>query len=349
MLFRKIILTINLAFFLVCFDNGQGLDYVMINILELSPDNSEDNCTRGEPEPFSFDHDLPTTVKDGSESSLPTVPYDVGSDANVTDKPPLDQLTTGPTADQQIGGPPTFLPTTPQTASWTHNDESATNVPTEAPFNTDCGPGVFLEYCSGVINFTWLSIPPLIFDHQNVSHQLINENPDLKGVFYNIIGRAVQFCCKYHTNRGTRLQFNHKAWNKSMLHKNIFHGDADIGLPVYIENELIEFSYAGSLEFIKILESPGLVLIMDKNNVKESSKQVVWRAIANEWPIMLISLLLCAISGICVWALVSQVFVFPFFNCKLIFIMNRATSCHSCGRHSTSQVSNYINISLKCD
>ena len=297
----------------------------MINILELSPDNSEDNCTQGEHEQFSFINELPTTVKDGSESSLPTVPYDEGSDANVTDEPPLDRQTTGPNTHQQIGGPPTLQPTTPQTSSWTHNTDSATNVPTDAPLNTNCNL-VFFELCSGVIDFTWLSIPPFIFDHHNASHQLMNENTDLKGVFYNIIGRAIQFCCRYHDLRGTRLQFNHKAWNKSMLHANIFRGDADIGLPVYIENEFFDLSYAGSLRFIKVLESPGLALIMDKNNVKETSKQMVWRAIANEWPILLISLLLCTISGICVWALVSARFFFSF-----IFVVTLAdTNFHSC-------------------
>lgn len=106
--------------------------------------------------------------------------------------------------------------------------------------------------------------------------------------------------------------------NKSMLHANIFHGDAAIGLPVYIENEFFDFTYAGDLEFIKVLESPGLVLIADKNSAKEYGKQVVWRAIANEWPVMLISLLLSAISGICVWALVSQTFIFVFINSNII-------------------------------
>ena len=100
MLFPKIILTIYLAIFLACFGKGQGLDYVMINILELSPDYSEGNCTQGEPELFSFDHVLPTTVGDDSESSLITFPYDGGINANVTDKPLLDPLTTGPNTHQ---------------------------------------------------------------------------------------------------------------------------------------------------------------------------------------------------------------------------------------------------------
>lgn len=61
-----------------------------------------------------------------------------------------------------------------------------------------------------------------------------------------------------------------------MLYKNIFCGDVDIGLLVYIDSEndffvMLDF-YVGSLWFIKVFELFGLVLIMDKNNVEESSK-----------------------------------------------------------------------------
>ena len=192
-----------------------------------------------------------------------------------------------------------------ETGPWSHNTERATtNLPTDIPSDSPC-PVLTPDLCSRVINITWLPKPPFMLQHKNASDNVTDENADLKGVFYSVIGRAVQFCCKHFDLRGTRLQYTHKVWNKSMLHANIFHGDAAIGLPVYIENEFFDFTYAGSLRFIKVLESPGLILIADKNNAREHGKQVVWRAIANEWPVMLISLLLCAISGICVWALVS--------------------------------------------
>ena len=316
MTFRKVALTIYLAFFPVCFEYGQGLDYVMINILELDDKAYLPNCTNDEPDPepgvFSFNlpDEPPGTVTDSNET-LPTTPYDGGSDANTTGWPPLlDQLTTGHGTDQQTTDPSTLPSATlPETTSWTQNTERAKTLPTEMPENTDCR-SVFFEHCSRVINITWLSTPPFMFQHKNTSDHANNENADLKGVFYNIIGRAVQFCCKHfdERKRGTHFQYTHKAWNKSMLHTNIFHGDAAVGLPVYIENEFFSFHYAGSLEFIKVLESPGLILITDRMSAREHRKEMVWRAIANEWPIMLISLLLCAISGICVWALVSIFF-----------------------------------------
>lgn len=310
MFLQRFILAVYLAFYLVRSEYGQGLNYAMINILELSPNNSADNEPLPKPcnyESDTFSIELPSTQIDDSDT-LPTTPYDGGSNSNTTDEPPLDQLTTGHDADQQ-----TTLPPTPsETAPWTHTDNEAgvTNSPTESPFTAICNPEPL--QCSRVINITWLSIPPFIFHHKNTSNQPMNGNTDLTGVFYSIIGRAVQFCCKYMDQRGTRIQYTHQAWNKSKLHANIFYGDATIALPVYIENEFVDFSYAGSLKFIEVLESPGLVLISDKNNAKESSKEVVWRAIANEWPVVLISLLLCAISGIFVWALVSQCFPLSF-------------------------------------
>ena len=103
-----------------------------------------------------------------------------------------------------------------------------------------------------------------------------------------------------------------RAWNapwNAPSPPRIFSCRHDNVMTTRDKNEFLDFTYAGGLGFIKVLESPVLILIADKNSAKENGKQIVWRAIANEWPVMLISLLLCAISGICVWALVSQALI----------------------------------------
>ena len=151
---------------------------------------------------------------------------------------------------------------------------------------------------------------------RNVTFVFLNKNStklarshksdgNLTGVFYSIIGRAVQYCCKYLDNKGTRLQYTDKAENKQTLHANIFYDEVSMGMPVYIENESFDIHYGGQLAFIKVLESPGLVVIGNKDNAKESDLNVLWKAIYDEWPIVFLSLLLCAISGIFIWALVS--------------------------------------------
>ena len=263
----------------------------MINILELSPNKSDGddsyaiNCSHEADSSMTV---LPTAVRE-VDGSLQAPPYDIG---NTTAQPLLGQLGT----DSSPEDPSTFKPTT--------TDGSVTTFPTETLIQ-QCNPDV----CSRVINIIWLSSVPFIFQSEK-EKQPEKFDDSITGVFYTIIGRAIQFCCKYLGKRGTRLQYTHRARNRDTLHANIFHGEASIGLPVYIENELFEHAYGGKLAFIKVLESPGLVLIANKENAIDNDLRVLWKAILNEWPIVLISLLLCVISGICVWALVSHIFFF---------------------------------------
>ena len=190
--------------------------------------------------------------------------------------------------------PTTMVPTSP--------GENVSTFPTEAPVQT-----AYCDYvCSRVISITWLSFAPFIFqNNKNNTTQTEKLDGNVTGVFYSIVGRAVQFCCKHFGNRGTRLEYTHKAENINTLHANIFYDKASIAMPVYIENEFFDQHYGGTLAFIKVLESPGLVVIGNKDDVKQNDLKVLWKTIYNQWPIVLISVLLCAISGICVWVLVS--------------------------------------------
>ena len=195
--------------------------------------------------------------------------------------------------------PTTMVPTSP--------GENVSTFPTEAPVQT-----AYCDYvCSRVISITWLSFAPFIFqNNKNNTTQTEKLDGNVTGVFYSIVGRAVQFCCKHFGNRGTRLEYTHKAENINTLHANIFYDKASIAMPVYIENEFFDQHYGGTLAFIKVLESPGLVVIGNKDDVKQNDLKVLWKTIYNQWPIVLISVLLCAISGICVWVLVSIMALF---------------------------------------
>ena len=289
---QQLVLTFTFIFAFVCSQYEGDLNYVMINILELSQNNSDDNdssvgafCLE---EADSFAIIFPDISSDNNGSADAVPPTEL---ANTTyAPPPYGQIGTGHSNQD----PFTITPTTA--------DDSPTTRPTESPpISPDpisCSEGL----CAREINITWLSFPPFIFQPKNDSKKMHGK---IAGVFYSIIGRAAQFCCKYLDRRGTRLRYTHKAQNRDSLHANIFHGEASIGMPVFIENEFFDQHYGGRLAFIKVLESPGLVVIANKDNVKESDLKVLWKAIYNEWPVVFISLLLCAISGICVWFLVS--------------------------------------------
>ena len=246
--------------------NEEELNYLMINILELNQSSSDEND-------LSFS--LSNTSRDGTirPTSITTNLTDKTSSAYIV----LTNYTQDPT---------TMVPTSP--------GENVSTFSTKVPAlqTANCKPPV----CSRVINITLF-----IFQPKNNTTQ----TEKLDGVFYSIIGRAVQFCCKHFGNRGTRLEYTHKAENINTLHANIFYDKSSIGMPVYIENEFFDQDYGGTLAFIKVLESPGLVVIGNKDDVKQNDLKVLWKTIYNLWPIVLISVLLCAISGICVWVLVS--------------------------------------------
>ena len=195
-----------------------------------------------------------------------------------------------------------------------NTQDPTTMVPTSPGGNVSTfstkAPVRQLSKCARVISITWLSFAPFIFQPKNNTKQTEKLDGKVTGVFYSIVGRAVQFCCKHFGNRGTRLEYTHKAENINTLHANIFYDKASIAMPVYIENEFFDQHYGGTLAFIKVLESPGLVVIGNKDDVKQNDLKVLWKTIYNQWPIVLISVLLCAISGICVWVLVSIMALF---------------------------------------
>ena len=261
-------------FLLVCLAQNEGeLNYLMINILELNQSSSGENDS-------SY---LPSNTSRSGTIRLTSIT------TNVTDKMSSDYIVlTNNTQD-----PTTMVPTSP--------GGNVSTFSTKAPVRQ-------LSKCARVISITWLSFAPFIFQPKNNTTETEKLDGKVIGVFYSIIGRAVQFCCKHFDNRGTRLEYTHKAENLNTLHANIFYDKASIAMPVYIENESFDQHYGGTLAFIKVLESPGLVVIGNKDDVKQNDLKVLWKTIYNQWPIVLILMVLCAISGICVWVLVSTQF-----------------------------------------
>ena len=272
-----VVIAFALRFLLVCLAQNEGeLNYLMINILELNQSSSGENDS-------SY---LPSNTSRSGTIRLTSIT------TNLTDKMSSDYVVlTNNTQD-----PTTMVPTSP--------GGNVSTFSTKAPVRQ-------LSKCARVISITWLSFAPFIFQPKNNTTKTETElNGNVTGVFYSIIGRAVQFCCKHFDNRGTRLEYTHKAENIYTLHANIFYDKASVGMPVYIENELSSQTYGGTLAFIKVLESPGLVVIGNKDDVKQNHLKVLWKTIYNQWPIVLILMVLCAISGICVWVLVSIMALF---------------------------------------
>jgi len=93
---------------------------------------------------------------------------------------------------------------------------------------------------------------------------------------------------------------------------------ADMIIPVQSD----EGKYGGSLPYIKILDSPGVVLIVPHSDSSVKEWKVVLKAVLGTWPVVLMAVLMSSVAGVFIWALVSlspynkQVQVFKI-NCNV--------------------------------
>ena len=108
----------------------------------------------------------------------------------------------------------------------------------------------------------------------------------------------------------------HLSDKVSPLNIFIIHlGEATVILPVRSVDG--GKTYGGSYKFVGVLRTPGVVLIMNRELVDQDGRVSAWKALAQTWPIVAISLILSALAGICVWALVS---------CSIIWLQQQLAS-----------------------
>ena len=89
-----------------------------------------------------------------------------------------------------------------------------------------------------------------------------------------------------------------------------------LSLPIYGDMKDTTFQ---EYPFYPVVESPGVVFITKKED-SENSANAVMAAVFQGWPVLVLTLIMAALSGIIVWALVSMI------QCVLIVVkpVNRA-------------------------
>ena len=70
-------------------------------------------------------------------------------------------------------------------------------------------------------------------------------------------------------------------------------------IPVYSE----EAKYGGAFPFVKILDSPGVVLIQRYSTIYQW--KLVLKAVLGTWPVVVMALLMSFVAGFIIWLLVS--------------------------------------------
>ena len=154
--------------------------------------------------------------------------------------------------------------------------------------------------CPEKLNASWLLRPPFT--------KLTNSSgsDDKKsGIFYTALEFAFNRCCgKLNPGKKTFISCKtHAAANTSMLHRDIRMDETDLIFPVQSDTEN---EYKGYLSYLKILDSPGVVLIQRSDSIQRSSANNLWSAIGNCWPIIVMTVLLSFAAGLCVWAMVGD-------------------------------------------
>ena len=174
--------------------------------------------------------------------------------------------------------------------------------------------------CPTELNASWLLRPPFMTN----SSESANE---VRGVFHHVFDLALNKCCaKLKAGNKTRINFKTQALNRSQLHDLILNYDSvDLILPVQSDEDK---TYKMILPFIKILDSPGVVLIKRSNLTQHSSwmmrNREIWNVISSCLPIVALTILLSFVAGIFVWMMVStkheleldlsEILIFPIFS-----------------------------------
>ena len=74
-----------------------------------------------------------------------------------------------------------------------------------------------------------------------------------------------------------------------------------MSLPIYGDMKDVNFQ---TYPFYPVVESPGVVFIVKKED-SSNAAQAVMEAVFQGWPVLLLTLIMAALSGIVIWALVS--------------------------------------------
>lgn len=154
--------------------------------------------------------------------------------------------------------------------------------------------------CPLSLKIDWWEIPPYIYK---------DKNGVVSGIFPSVLKRLVSECCDRDPSSTdpnadiaecVKLNFSETASNDSeVVKKNINLNGTVMSMPIYGDMKDVKFQ---SHPFYPVVESPGVVFIVKKED-SSNAAQAVMEAVFQGWPVLLLTLIMAALSGIVVWAL----------------------------------------------
>ncbi|RMX46246.1 hypothetical protein pdam_00000632 [Pocillopora damicornis] len=161
-----------------------------------------------------------------------------------------------------------------------------------APQATGCQEQVDNK-CPMSLKIDWWEIPPYIYK---------DSKKEVTGIFPKILEKLVKDCCDGGTDKPScvKLNFSEVPSNDSeVVKKQIDKNGTLISMPVYGDMKDVTFQ---NHPYYPVVESPGVVFIVKKED-SSNAAQAVMEAVFQGWPVLLLTLIMAALSGIVVWAL----------------------------------------------
>ena len=158
----------------------------------------------------------------------------------------------------------------------------------------------YLYTCPDHVRISWLHAAPFLYDANGNSNKSDEHTPNMKGIFHDVVTRAIGACCKMFAGKIPQIRFLEKAPNLMTLRHKLLHGSADMIIPVHNDEE----KYGGNVPYIKVLDSPGVILIAPHSSTVKKWN-LVFKAVFGTWPVVLMAFLMSSVAGVLIWVLVS--------------------------------------------
>lgn len=150
--------------------------------------------------------------------------------------------------------------------------------------------------CPTEIKVSWQLRPPYTVENNSKQDQ-----PTAYGIFHRALDFALEKCCLFYGGNKPILRYLTMSDNASALQHTTFTEDASLAFPIQRD------WYIGrGRHYINILDSPGVVIIRKGPSYSTAEKRYqLFEAILETWPVVVLSLLMSYLAGICIWLLVG--------------------------------------------
>lgn len=152
--------------------------------------------------------------------------------------------------------------------------------------------------CPGEVTISWQLRPPYTLE-KNAS----KDRTEVTGIFHKALNFALETCCEFYWGKKPIMRYLSMSENLSALHRTAFTEDT-VSLAFPIQRDWYTRGRKGR-RYINILDSPGVVLIRRGPSNTVEIRSQLFKAILGTWPIVVLSLLMSSLAGICIWMLVS--------------------------------------------